>query len=247
MPAGSAAVPAKKQSSFNLPNSISAARILISPLIALLPFEVSATWRAVAFVLYIISAVSDYWDGWLARTRGLVTDLGKALDPLADKLLLVATFVPMLVMQGAIDDPASRFLVDLFKVKPGVAAAFPFVTNFGPVTLTWWIVGVVLGREAFMTIFRQAAQSKGVVIAAIGPAKWKAGFQYVWVGAAYFWFAARTMADNNQWSGPFWNFIVLLNGWIGVITMVVAVLLTLYSLVLYLQRYGSLFLAPRER
>ena len=94
MPAGSTTAVAKKPSSFNLPNTISAARILISPLIALLPFEVSPMWRAVAFVLYLISAISDYWDGWIARTRGLVTDLGKALDPLADKLLLVATFVP---------------------------------------------------------------------------------------------------------------------------------------------------------
>ncbi len=241
MPAGSTAVPAKKQSSFNLPNSISAARILLAPLIALLPFEVSPLWRTVAFVLYVISAVSDYWDGWLARTRGLVTDLGKALDPLADKLLLVATFIPMLVLQGAPTDPASVWLVQLLRIKPGIAAGFPFVTNFGAVTLSWWVVALVLGREAFMTLFREAANRKGVVIAAIGPAKWKAGFQYVWVGAAYFWFAALTMAGARGWSGPFWNFIVLLNGWIGVITMVVAVLLTMYSLWLYLRRYGSLF------
>ena len=240
MPAGSTTAVAKKPSSFNLPNTISAARILISPLIALLPFEVSPMWRAVAFVLYLISAISDYWDGWIARTRGLVTDLGKALDPLADKLLLVATFIPMLVLQGAPNDAGSRWLVSLMHIAPGIAAGFPFITNFGAVTLSWWVVALVLGREAFMTIFREAANRKGVVIAAIGPAKWKAGMQYVWVGAAYFWFAALTMAGNKGWSGPWWNFLMLLIGWIGVITMVVAVALTMYSLWLYLQRYGSL-------
>ena len=239
-PAGSSTAVTKQPSSFNLPNTISAARILISPLIALLPFEVSPTWRAVAFVLYLISAISDYWDGWLARTRGLVTDLGKALDPLADKLLLVATFIPMLVLQGAPSDPLALWLVDLLRLKAGIAAGFPFITNFGAVTLSWWVVALVLGREAFMTIFREAANRKGVVIAAIGPAKWKAGMQYVWVGAAYFWFAARTMAGNKGWSGPLWHFIMLLVGWIGVVTMVVAVALTMYSLWLYLQRYGSL-------
>jgi CDP-diacylglycerol--glycerol-3-phosphate 3-phosphatidyltransferase len=247
MSAGSTPAAAKKPSSFNLPNTISAARILISPLIALLPFAVSPLWRTVAFVLYVISAVSDYWDGWLARTRGLVTDLGKALDPLADKLLLVATFVPMLVLQGAADDPASRYLVELLHVEPGIAAGFPFITNFGSVTLSSWVVALVLGREAFMTIFREAANRKGVVIAAIGPAKWKAGMQYVWVGAAYFWFAARTLAGDKGWSGPLWNFIVILNGWIGVVTMVVAVALTMYSLWLYLQRYGALVFSSRPK
>lgn len=237
---GSTTDVAKRPSSFNLPNAISAARILISPLLAFLPFEVSPLWRSISFVLYVISAVSDYWDGWLARTRGLVTDLGKALDPLADKLLLVATFVPMLVLQGAPDDPASRYLVGLLHIKPGIAASFPFITNFGSVTLSWWVVALVVGREVFMTIFRQAANRKGVVIAAIGPAKWKAGMQYIWVGAAYFWFAALTIAADRGWSGPFWNLIVLISGWIGVVTMVVAVLLTMYSLWLYLQRYGAL-------
>ena len=234
MPAGSTAVSAKKQKSFNLPNTISAARILISPLIALLPFEVSPMWRAIAFVLYVISAVSDYWDGWLARTRGLVTDLGKALDPLADKLLLVATFVPMLVLQGAPSDPLALWLVDVLRLRAGIAAGFPFITNFGAVTLSWWVVALVLGREAFMTIFREAANRRGVVIAAIGPAKWKAGFQYVWVGAAYFWFAARTMAGSYGWTGQAWSILQLVIGWIGVSTMIVAVLLTMYSLALYL-------------
>ena len=45
-----------------------------------------------------------------------------------------------------------------------------------------------------MTVFRQLAARRGVVIAAIGPAKWKTGFQSTWVGSAYFWFFAATLA-----------------------------------------------------
>jgi hypothetical protein len=85
----------------NLPNAITVARIAASPLIAWLPFAPNWGSRLTAFVLYLAAAITDYWDGHLARTRNLVTDLGRLLDPLADKLLLVATFVPMLWLMGA--------------------------------------------------------------------------------------------------------------------------------------------------
>ncbi len=227
-------------SAVNLPNGISAGRIILAPLIAMLPLVASPVWRGIAFVLYVIVAVSDYWDGWLARTRGLVTDLGIVLDPLADKLLLVATFLPMLVLQGAPDDPVAAFLARNLHLQAGSAFAFPFVTWFGSFTLPWWVVALVLGREAFMTLFRGVAQRKGVVIAAIGPAKWKAGMQYVWVGAAYFSFAVLTLARRGQGGHSVADLLAMTVGAIGVITMWVAVALTLYSLVLYLRRYGAI-------
>src|SRR5439155_20582806 len=115
---------------------------------------------------FLAAAITDYVDGMLARSRKQETDLGRLLDPLADKLLLVGTFVPMYLL----------------------APTFPFITPLGPVGLPWWVVAIVLGREVFMTVFRQAAHRRGVVIAAIGPAKWKTGFQLVWQGLAYFWF-----------------------------------------------------------
>ena len=47
------------------------------------------------------SPITDYYDGKLARTHGMVTDLGKLLDPIADKLLLLATFIPMFILVGS--------------------------------------------------------------------------------------------------------------------------------------------------
>src|SRR3569832_2405818 len=79
----------------NLPNALTVGRIAITPLIAVLPFAPATTPRVFAFVLFVIAAVSDYADGVLARSRKQETTLGKLLDPLADKLLLVGTFVPM--------------------------------------------------------------------------------------------------------------------------------------------------------
>lgn len=226
----------------NLPNAISAARIIVSPLIALLPLVPSPLWRAVAFALYVVSAVSDYFDGWFARTRGLVTDLGKALDPLADKLLLVATFVPMLVLQGRSNDSAAAFVANTLHIAPGNAFAFPFVTWFGTFTLPFWVVAVVLGRELVMTVFRQIAQGKGVVIAANYPAKLKAVMQYIWVGAAYFWFGMQTIAERRHADGlPLWDFFAPVVGAIGVVTMWLAVGLTIASFANYLRRYRALF------
>ena len=79
----------------NLPNALTVGRIAATPLIAVLPFADSWTLRLVAFVLFTMAAVTDYIDGMLARSRKQETDLGRLLDPLADKLLLVGTFMPM--------------------------------------------------------------------------------------------------------------------------------------------------------
>lgn len=208
-------------------------RIALTPLIAWLPFTTSWTARLIAFLLFVIAAVTDYWDGHLARSRNLVTDLGRLLDPLADKLLLVATLIPMywlqkhytlLVPDGTMPQPTPLL----------------FQTPFGAVSLPLWIVLVVLGREAFMTVFRQVAARRGLVIAAIGPAKWKTTLQSIWMGAAYFWFFAATLATREGWEGDrAWRAFSHCIGLLGVASMVGAVVLTLYSLWLYLRRYGK--------
>ena len=91
-----------------------------------------------------------------------------------------------------------------------------------------------------MTIFRQYAAHRGVIISAIGPAKWKTGFQSVWVGAAFFWFFSAAAAANMRLTSAGWRYFAYFNGVIGTVTMVGAVALTLYSLGLYARRYGYL-------
>lgn len=220
----------------NLPNAITVGRILVAPLIAALPFINSPFARLAAFLVYIIAAISDYYDGMLARTRNLITDLGSLLDPLADKLLLFATLIPMFVLMSPPADPISATTASF-----SAAHSLRFQTPFGPVGLPWWVMAVVLGRELFMTIFRQLAARRGVVISAIGPAKWKTGFQSVWVGAAYFWFFAATLATSRGWNNSAWTSFAYFNGIVGTVTMVAAVFLTIYSLVLYIMRYSRVF------
>lgn len=206
--------------------------------------------RLVAWLLFTIAAISDYYDGVLARTRNQITDLGKMLDPLADKLLLVGTFVPMFWLIGSAGsaslvspnqlswvDGILGPMTDALRDRP----TYPFITPLGPVGLPWWIIAVVLGREAFMTVFRQAAARRGIVIAAIGPAKWKTTFQLIWQGAAYFWFWIATLAAARRWDSTAWRVFANFNGIVGTLMMTAAVLLTLYSLWLYLRRYGAIF------
>jgi CDP-diacylglycerol--glycerol-3-phosphate 3-phosphatidyltransferase len=221
----------------NLPNTITFGRILAAPFIAALPFIGGPGARLIAFVLYIVAAVTDYYDGYLARTRNLITDLGRLLDPLADKLLLFATLIPMFVLMAPPSDP----LVPT-RAESVDAASLQFTTPFGEVGLPWWVVAIVIGREVFMTVFRHAAARRGVVISAIGVAKWKTGFQSTWVGSAYFWFFAATLAAERGWTGEAtWLAFANFNGIVGTVTMIVSVILTLYSLLVYLRRYAGVF------
>ncbi len=230
----------------NLPNALTVARIFAAPVVAALPFIERWDARLFAFVLFLVVAITDYYDGKLARTHGLVTDLGKLLDPIADKLLLLATFVPMFILVGSRDslslmspDPVSvvnGVIAGVGPAGPGVHDVFPYVTPFGVFGLPWWIIAVVLGREAFMTIYRLLRASKGEIISASRMGKWKTGFQWTWVGATFFWFAAATAASEYHWTGNWWLGFAYFNGIVNIVSMIVAVILTLYSQLLYLRR-----------
>lgn len=215
----------------NLPNAVTAGRIAVTPLIAWLPLAPSSALRLTAFALFTLAAGTDYVDGQLARSRKEETDLGRLLDPLADKLLLLATCVPMFLLMR----PNAH--ADAWPAK-ALNNVLPFRTPFGDVPLAWWVLAIVLGREVFMTLFRQIAARRGVVIAAIGPAKWKTALQLFWIGCAYCWFWTATLAATQHWESTPWNVFANFTGIVGVAAMTGSIALTLYSLGLYMRRYS---------
>jgi phosphatidylglycerophosphate synthase len=183
-----------------------------------------------------------------------VTRTGKLLDPIADKLLLFATLVPIYWLTRD---------VPLFANVPGDARwaadvvgpvalgspehnAYPFVTPLGLVPVPLWVVAIIIGRELFMTFLRQHAARRGVVISAIGPAKLKTTFQNIWVGTAFFWFFAASAAAQNRWTNSAWNAFAHFNGIVGTLLMLAALGLTVYSLGIYLRRYGALLIGGRS-
>ena len=83
----------------NLPNKLSVARVLCIPAIVTLLHFPSDTCRIIAAVLFIIGCLTDFLDGKIARKRNLVTDFGKFIDPVADKLLVLTTLIMLVYLK----------------------------------------------------------------------------------------------------------------------------------------------------
>lgn len=78
----------------NLPNKLTVARLVLSfVFVAFLSIESLAFGKTAALIAFCIAAFTDFLDGYLARKHNLVTNFGKLMDPLADKILMCAGFV----------------------------------------------------------------------------------------------------------------------------------------------------------
>jgi CDP-diacylglycerol---glycerol-3-phosphate 3-phosphatidyltransferase len=77
----------------NLPNAITFSRLVMTAAFVVAVSQRNLTGYGTGLVLFIVAAISDWLDGYLARKMGLVTPLGKLMDPLADKILVSAAFV----------------------------------------------------------------------------------------------------------------------------------------------------------
>lgn len=203
----------------NLPNLITIGRILACPAIFVMAMAPSVVARFGAFVLFVVAGLSDLWDGYLARKHGWITDVGTLLDPLADKLLLVSTFIPFYLISHR---GGEEWLVPWWGMLPT------------------WVVIVIFGRELLVTVFRQWAARRDVVIAAGRSGKYKAFLQNLFSGGLLLWYPIRESAEAWGWSGLSWGVWAWLHSaWIGV-TLGLALILTVYSMFDYLWGYRSL-------
>lgn len=210
---------------WTLPNVLTITRIALAPVIALLPF-ISGYWpKVIAFVAFLAAAASDIADGYFARSRKQVTDLGILLDPIADKLLLFATIVPIYYVTR----------------HPTILYGIPW---WGSLPL--WVAILLVGREVLMTVFRIEARRHGVVIPAGREGKLKVIFQDIFIGATIAWFAWKDLLVEMRWTGGLRDFWDRFHGAVVAVTLGVAVVLTAYSLAAYLYRYRALFKAAER-
>jgi len=129
---------------WTVPNLLSLLRILIIPVLVYLLMYPDPRSGLLSAFLFLVASVTDYFDGYLARRNQSVSNVGKILDPLADKLLVASA----LIMLAAMDRPG----------EPGVPA---------------WLVVVVVARETAVTILRGIALTEGIVMQAEALGKYK--------------------------------------------------------------------------
>ena len=85
-----------RQQILTLPNGLTVIRILAIPVILILLFNTGEIYQIITALLFLSVALTDMLDGYLARRRKIVTTLGKFLDPLADKLLIVTVLIALI-------------------------------------------------------------------------------------------------------------------------------------------------------
>lgn len=166
----------------NLPNKITLSRICLIPVFAVIFFLDMIPYNYfIAGVIFTVAACTDFIDGHIARSRGLVTNLGKFLDPIADKVLVAAAFIFLLVRQGTL---TVLWQGDWVLVYAGVCVA------------------VILARELIVSGFRMVAASAGLVLAADKVGKVKTTFQDISIamllfGADFFGIALASRILNG--------------------------------------------------
>ena len=139
----------------NLPNKISVVRICMIPVFVLFFFlDVIPFNHIIAAVIFALAALTDALDGHIARSRNLVTNLGKFLDPIADKVLVATAFILMLTEYS---------IFGLWGNWIYIAASV--------------CICVILARELIISAIRQIAASAGIVLAAEKLGKYKTTFQ----------------------------------------------------------------------
>ncbi len=142
----------------NLPNKITLTRIFMIPVfVAVFYCGLLTEWCFLAAaVVFLAAALTDALDGHIARSRGLVTNLGKFLDPIADKVLVSTAFILLLTLPAA-------FCREPFGTYGLIAAGI--------------CVALILARELIVSGFRMIAAGKNLVLAADKLGKVKTVFQ----------------------------------------------------------------------
>lgn len=135
-----------------LPNFLTIFRIFLVPLFVVLMLEDSTINHYLAAIVFVAASLTDFFDGYLARRLGAVSDFGKLVDPLADKILVMAALVMLVAHQNPIN-------------------GLPLVPG--------WIVIIILARDIWVTGLRALAASHGKVVPAIDSGKIKSFLQMV--------------------------------------------------------------------
>ncbi len=141
-----------------LPNLLTLSRIFAVPILVALLWRPGWFDYAITFVLYCLVGITDYFDGYLARTKGTVSRLGVFLDPIADKIMVAAVIVMLVSTRNSSGEP----IIHSFHIIPAL---------------------IILLREIIVSGLREFLASLQVSVPVSQLAKWKTTFQLVALGA----------------------------------------------------------------
>ena len=205
----------------NLPNKISLTRIFMIPVfVAIFFLDCIAPYNYfISAVLFVVASCTDFIDGYIARKHNLVTNLGKFLDPIADKVLVSTAMILLLTMKN------SAFAI-LGSASNGVYVALAIC------------ICLIMARELIISAFRQIAATNGVVMGAERLGKYKTACQDV---AIFVLLIAGGFASLAISSTPFeavpWLDYAKVITWIGLVLFAAATVLTVVSGVSYVVKY----------
>lgn len=165
---------------FNVPNKLSAARLLLSVAVFVL-IPLHFYWAAL--IIFVIAAGTDWVDGWWARKYDQVTQLGRILDPFCDKILICGTYILLAVEMTAVE-------------------SFPWYA-----IIAGWMAVVIVGRELLVTVIRSLVEGSGGDFSAKMAGKVKMWFQCIAVGAALVALALKQQSPEAEL--PMWLFGIL--------------------------------------
>jgi CDP-diacylglycerol--glycerol-3-phosphate 3-phosphatidyltransferase len=198
----------------NLPNKLTVSRFVLTALFVWALFSPLRFNDTLALVLFSLAGFTDFLDGRLARKRGLITNFGILMDPLADKILICSAFVAFV--------ESTHLHSDLHPDAPVKVAA--------------WMVIVIVARELAITGLRLLAASKNVVLAAENFGKHKTISQIVTINALLVVDACK------EWPAGLRNFFLSWVPQFAEIMLWVAVALTAASGAIYLWRNRAIYM-----
>jgi len=163
-----------------VPNILTLGRLVLTIfLLIMLLYSPNAQNRTsfldTAFIVFLIAGLTDIVDGPIARHYGIATKFGRIMDPLADKILVCGAFISF----AWIGEPT------LFNLSPATLKI-----------IQWLVAGIIVAREAYVTILRHIAEAHGINFAATASGKIKMFLQSFAIGVTI---VKMAHAQNLNW------------------------------------------------
>ena len=191
----------------HVPNVLTVSRIVVTPLCLYGLLRGTFAWQAVAATLFILAAISDYWDGKLAREYGARSRLGQFLDPLADKVIVLGAFFVL-----------------------------PLVEPLGA-WMPWWAIGLIAARDLAVTLLRTYYERQNRPLKTLQAAKWKTGWQLTFLITIQVFLVFAHARTLDGFAGAFGRTVyALLDSPFTLVFLLLTTAATLYTGALYFFR-----------